>query len=102
MPLCILCINSVAYFVYILECVDGTLYTGWTNDLTKRVYAHNNSKSGARYTKSRRPVVLKYSKKYRTKSVAMKREAEIKKMERKEKEKLLAVSLQLSGKKKNK
>ncbi|MEI8123989.1 MAG: GIY-YIG nuclease family protein [bacterium] len=70
------------HFVYILKCKDKTFYTGYTNDLKKRVFTHNNLKTGARYTKARRPVVLVYSEKFRTKSKAMKRECEIKKMTR--------------------
>ena len=46
-------------YTYILRCSDGSLYTGWTNDLEKRVRAHNEGR-GAKYTKSRRPVVLAY------------------------------------------
>ena len=52
------------YFTYILECADKTLYVGSTNDLEKRVYQHNNLKSGAHYTKIRRPVILKYSEEF--------------------------------------
>lgn len=70
------------YFVYILECNDGTLYTGWTVDIDKRVLAHNESKTGAKYTSARRPVRLLYSEKCEGKSQAMKREIEIKKMTR--------------------
>lgn len=66
------------FFVYILECADKTLYTGSTNDLGKRLHQHNNSKSGAHYTKIRRPVVLKYSEKYMTLAKARRREAELK------------------------
>lgn len=73
------------HFVYILECSDKTLYTGYTNNLEKRVIAHNTLKTGAKYTKGRRPVKLVYSKKFKTKSEAMKREVEIKKMDREEK-----------------
>jgi len=73
------------YYVYILECKDRTLYTGYTNDLEKRVLAHNNLKTGARYTKARRPVKLVYSEVYKAKSKSLKREIEIKKMTRKEK-----------------
>ncbi len=73
------------YFVYILKCKDTSLYTGITNDLEKRLFAHNNSKSGARYTKSRRPVALIYFEKKRNKSYALKREIEIKKLKREEK-----------------
>ena len=76
------------YYIYILKCSDNTLYTGYTNDLNKRVVAHNTSKTGAKYTKARRPVMLVYSEKFRTKSKAMKREWKIKSMERDEKIKL--------------
>lgn len=73
------------YFIYILKCADGTLYTGSTNDLKARVIAHNTSKTGAKYTRARRPVKIVYSEEFRTKSRAMKREWEIKQMGRKEK-----------------
>lgn len=73
------------HFVYILECGDKTLYIGYTNDLEKRVLAHNTLNTGAKYTRGRRPVKLKYFEKFDTKSDAMKREAELKKMTRKEK-----------------
>jgi len=66
------------YFVYILHCADGTLYTGITNDLKKRLQAHNHAKHGARYTKTRRPVVLKYTEQKRNRGSALKREYEIK------------------------
>ncbi len=75
----------MSYYIYILECKDKTLYTGSTNDLEKRVLAHNTSKTGAKYTKARRPVVLEYSEKFRTKSKALKRECAIKKLTREEK-----------------
>ncbi len=77
------------YYVYILECADKTLYIGSTNDLKKRVVAHNTLKTGAHYTKIRRPVTLKYSEKFKTKSEAMKRECVLKKLTRKEKLKLI-------------
>lgn len=73
------------HFIYILECSDKTLYIGYTNDLEKRVLAHNTLKTGAKYTRARRPVVLKYFEKFENKSIAMKREAVLKKMNRKEK-----------------
>jgi putative endonuclease len=72
----------MTYLVYILECADKTLYVGSTNDLDKRVRAHNFSKSGAHYTKIRRPVVLKYFEKLSTKSKALKREHALKKLTR--------------------
>lgn len=72
----------MSYYVYILECKDGTLYVGATNDLEKRVKQHNESKQGAHYTKIRRPVVLRYSEKYKTLGEARAREAEIKRLPR--------------------
>ncbi len=79
----------MTFFIYILECVDATLYVGSTNDLEKRVHAHNHLKSGAHYTKIRRPVVLKYSEKVRTYAKARSREAELKRLSRGEKLKLI-------------
>lgn len=73
------------HFVYILKCADSSLYTGYTTDLKKRVGEHNTSKRGARYTKSRRPVALIHSEKYKTKSKALKREIEIKSWRREKK-----------------
>lgn len=70
------------HYVYILECADGTLYVGATNDLEKRVKQHNESKQGAHYTKIRRPVVLRHSEKYKTLGEARSREAEIKRLPR--------------------
>lgn len=74
--------------IYIVECKDGSLYTGWTNQLEQRIRAHNEGK-GAKYTKARRPVILRYSEMFDTKEAAMKREYEIKQMSRKEKEQLI-------------
>ncbi len=76
-------------YTYILLCADGTLYTGWTSNLIARLKAHNSGR-GARYTRSRRPVQLAYSERHRTKSAAMKREIEIKRMTRREKLKLVS------------
>ena len=75
-------------YTYIVKCSDGSLYTGWTNDLEKRVAAHNEGK-GAKYTKSRRPVELVYYEKFQTKEEAMHREWEIKQMSRVQKQKLV-------------
>ena len=72
-----------------LKCSDGTLYTGWTNDLEKRVEAHNSGK-GAKYTKARRPVELAYYEEFETKEQAMKREYAIKQLGRREKQELIA------------
>ena len=71
-------------YTYILKCRDGSLYTGWTNDLEQRVAAHNTGK-GAIYTKARRPVELVYFEEFETKEQAMKREYVIKQMARKDK-----------------
>ncbi|MBQ2800999.1 MAG: GIY-YIG nuclease family protein [Lachnospiraceae bacterium] len=75
-------------YTYIVECKDGTLYTGWTTDLERRMKAHNSGK-GAKYTRSRLPVVLRYYESFETKQEAMRREYEIKQLTRKEKKKLL-------------
>ncbi|HEY4482641.1 MAG TPA: GIY-YIG nuclease family protein [Candidatus Paceibacterota bacterium] len=77
------------HYVYILECSDKTLYVGCTNDLAKRVKQHNSSKSGAHYTKIRRPVVLMYSEQFPTLGAARKREAEIKRWTRQKKMNLI-------------
>ncbi len=74
-------------YTYLLLCSDGTYYCGWTTDPARRVKAHNSGK-GAKYTKTRRPVKLVYLEESETKSKAMKREAEIKKMSHIEKERL--------------
>lgn len=71
-------------YTYILKCSDGSLYTGWTNNLEKRIEDHNAGR-GAKYTKARRPVVLVYYEEFPTKQEAMKREWEIKQLSRKEK-----------------
>ncbi len=76
-------------YTYIVKCRDNTYYTGWTKDLDRRMKAHNSG-TGAKYTRSRRPVRLVYYEAYRTKEEAMRREREIKRMSRKEKEKLIA------------
>ena len=75
-------------YTYIVECSDGTLYCGWTNDLEKRLTAHNSGK-GAKYTKSRLPVKLVYYETFATPNEAMSREYSIKKMTRSEKIKLI-------------
>jgi putative endonuclease len=73
------------YCLYILKCADGTLYTGITVDLPRRVKEHNSSKLGAKYTRARRPVKLVYSKKFSSRSDASKEEFRIKKLSRQEK-----------------
>ena len=69
------------WFVYILDCADGTLYTGITNNLKKRIAAHNAGK-GAKYTRGRGPVALVFKKRCVNKSGALKQEAKIKKLNR--------------------
>ncbi len=75
--------------VYILKCADDTLYVGSTNKLEKRLHEHNNLKSGAHYTKIRRPVVLVYSEELQTYAEVRKREGELKRLSRIEKLKLI-------------
>lgn len=84
------------FFVYIVECVDGTFYTGYTTNVAKRVAVHNGEgetaskrTAGARYTRSRRPVVLVYTEQCKSRSAAMKREYAIKELTRVEKLKLI-------------
>ena len=87
--------SEVKAFTYILVCADGTLYTGWTNDLEKRLAAHNAGK-GAKYTRSRRPVRLFYYEEFEEKCEAQRRECEIKRLPR-EKKIALAAHLPQAG-----
>ncbi len=75
-------------YTYILKCADGSLYTGWTNNLQKRLISHNNG-TGSKYTSSRRPVELVYFEEHETKHDAMSREVQIKRLTRKQKEALI-------------
>ncbi len=75
--------------VYILECSDKTLYTGITKNLKRRLKEHNTSSKGAKYTRGRRPVKLKYSCKMKNKRAALKEEYRIKQLSRKEKLKIV-------------
>lgn len=75
-------------YTYIVRCSDGSLYTGWTNNLNKRIKAHNDGK-GAKYTKTRRPVELVYYEKFVTKEEAMSREYHIKQLGRAQKLELI-------------
>ena len=77
------------FFVYIVECQDKTYYTGYTNDLEKRLNEHNNGKRGARYASYKRPVRLAWKKEYKHKHYAMTAEYRIKQMNRKQKELLV-------------
>lgn len=75
-------------YTYIVKCSDGSLYTGWTTDLQKRIKAHNEGK-GAKYTKTRRPVELVYAEEHSTKVEAMQREYAIKQLSREKKLQLI-------------
>ena len=81
---------SDSWFVYILRCADGSLYTGITKDITRRIDEHNNDgKLAAAYTRSRRPVTLVYQEVCSNRSAASIREAEIKSLTKEEKEEFL-------------
>lgn len=77
------------FYVYIVECIDSTYYTGYTNDVDARLIKHNSGK-GAKYTKYRRPVKLVYMEECCGKSEALKREYRIKQLNRKQKEQLMS------------
>lgn len=81
--------SYTGWFVYLLRCRDGSLYTGITNDLPKRLKAHAAGKA-SRYTRSRLPVKLSYTEPQRSKSVALKREAAIKSLRRAAKDRMVA------------
>ena len=81
----------MTYYTYIVKCSDDTFYTGYTNDLDKRIRTHNEGK-GAKYTKSRIPVELVYFEEYPTKEEAMSREWHIKRLTRPEKEKVIELA----------
>ena len=83
---------SEVNYTYILECKDNTYYTGWTNNLEKRLKDHNEGR-GAKYTKARLPVSLIYYEEFQTKEEAMRREYAIKHMTRKDKEKIMKMQL---------
>ncbi len=81
--------NSDPWFVYIVTCNDGTLYTGITKDVERRVKEHNSANRGAKYTRYRRPVVLAGTRQVRDRSQALKFEMKIKKQKKKNKIKFL-------------
>lgn len=78
----------MSHYIYIVECSDNTLYTGYTTDVKRRVKEHNQGK-GAKYTRGRGPVKLCYSEEHQSKSQAMKREYAIKQLKRRDKLKLI-------------
>lgn len=77
--------SEQAWFLYIVVCSDSSLYTGITTDIDRRLYEHNYTKKGAKYTRSRRPVQLRYCATYKSRSIASKIEASIKKLKRADK-----------------
>ena len=79
------------HVVYVLECADGTLYTGYTTDLERRVAEHNDG-DGAKYTRGRTPVVVRHQERYESRSAAMSREYEIKQLTRAQKERLVGLA----------
>ncbi|MCA9360236.1 GIY-YIG nuclease family protein [Candidatus Kaiserbacteria bacterium] len=86
----------MSHYVYILECADGTYYTGYATDLEKRMSEHNGEgdtktakSAGAKYTRGRRPVCLVYKEVFKTRSEALKREYAIKQLKKTEKKLLL-------------
>ena len=81
--------NAHVHHIYIVQCADGTLYTGYASDVDKRVAAHNAGK-GAKYTAGRRPVSLVYSESFESKSAALKREHQLKKLPRVSKDLLIS------------
>ena len=83
--------NDCGICVYILRCKDGTLYAGWTNDIEKRIKAHNAG-TASKYTRGRTPVELVYSENLPTREQALSREAQIKKLKKSEKLALIKAS----------
>ncbi|QDX40139.1 GIY-YIG nuclease family protein [Salarchaeum sp. JOR-1] len=78
----------MSHYVYVLECADGTYYTGYTTDVERRVAEHDAG-DGAKYTRGRTPVTLRHVEEYDTRSGAMSREYEIKQLSRRQKERLV-------------
>ena len=76
------------HYFYVLECADGSFYAGYTNNIEKRVHTHNEGK-GAKYTRARRPVVLRYYEEYETKTEAMQAEYRLTQLRRYEKERIV-------------
>jgi len=83
-------------YTYLLECADGSLYCGWTKDPEHRLKEHNAG-SGAKYTRSRRPVKMVYLEKFDTKEEAMSRERRVKRMTRRQKQALIARKNDVGG-----
>ncbi len=88
LPLAILSwcpVSDKEWFVYVVECSDGSLYTGVTTDVSRRVHEHNHTSKAAKYTRARRPVTLRYWIDFATRSTACKAEAAFKKLTRPQK-----------------
>ena len=81
--------NKSDWFLYILRCADGSLYTGITTDIVRRVDEHNSTALGAKYTRGRRPVSLVYQAQFESRALASKEEYAIKRLTRRQKEDLL-------------
>ena len=81
--------GSGEHFVYVIECADGSLYTGYTTDVERRVAEHDTG-DGAKYTRGRTPVELVHVESYTSRSAAMRREHEVKQLTRYEKERLVS------------
>jgi putative endonuclease len=77
-----------SHYIYVLECSDGTLYTGYTTDVQRRLEEHNSGQ-GAKYTRGRRPVKLRHQEAFKNRSLAQKREYQIKQLPRSQKEELI-------------
>ena len=82
--------DPASAWVYMVRCADGSLYSGWTNDLARRLRAHKGGKAGAKYTHAKGAVKLTYAERCTDKSAALKREAALKKLPKPEKEALAA------------
>lgn len=81
--------SGTAFYTYIIECRDGTYYTGYTSNLERRIKAHNGEGRGAKYTRGRGPVRVVWNKKYKYLAYAMKLECKIKQLNRKQKQMLV-------------
>ena len=81
--------KKAEWFVYLLRCADGSLYTGITTDIERRIIEHNTSALGAKYTRGRRPVKLVFQENLDSRASASKKEVEIKRLSRKQKESLI-------------
>ncbi len=83
---------ATKWFVYMVRCKDQTLYTGITSDLKRRMEEHNSNNNGAKYTRSRQPVQLVYAESANSRSMALKREYQLKRMSRDQKQALIGAT----------